>query len=95
MMFLRSRVQMLSRLQRVVGFAPKSHLRRRRSSRRRLFLCAQATSGDQTNHGRHTSVGQPQYVVLHGVAIECRPSDHVIQDDPGSHVVDTVYDDGA
>ena len=55
-----------------------------------ICLVAKPTSGDDANHRSHTSIRQPQYVVLHAVAVERRLPDHVIQNDPCPDVINAV-----
>src|SRR5437762_571898 len=54
-----------------------------------------AASGHDANHGSHASICQPMDIVLNGVAVERRLSNHVIQDDPRRDVVDAVHNDWA
>ena len=60
-----------------------------------LCLVTKASFGDDANHGSHASICQPKDIVLNGVAVERRLSDHVIQDDPCGNVVDAVHNDWA
>ena len=54
-----------------------------------------ASFGDDASQNSHASICQPKDIVLNGVAVERRFSDHVIQDDPRRDIVDAVHNDGA
>ena len=61
----------------------------------RVRPVTQPAPGENAKQNSHTCIRHPENIVLNRVTAKCSFPDKVVQDDSGSHVIESMHNDGA